>query len=514
MRRRVAWGALALVAALVVGMSPAVADGNQTLGTPSVPIASGSGIATGGTGLADTGSGTIDLTVPDGASVAQVLLYWEGQYVAGTGATDDTIVVDGHTVTGTLIGTSEHFPTAAGMVMSDTYRADITGLGVVSAGANSLSVSDVAFGFVTDGAGVVVILDDGSTVATIDVRDGNDGAYALFPEPRRSTVPQTFTFPASTLPRVADIAMLVSSAADQFPGSETRPNLVVFSGGVTTTFYNPFGDLQGNHWDSKVLQVGIPAGATTMTIEVVSPNNGYPSPDADRPASLFWNAAALSIAPPPPAGDGCTLTAGYWQTHSELGPAAYDSTWDAKAGGSAPFFDSGMSYIAVAPGVEQRRERLCDPGAAIHRSRAQRHRRRNRACRGVHCDVECSDAPGQMGDLRRHTEEGPGSGDGDRSGGDPGRLQQRARRSGTLRVTIIGWYRTPRRLAHGASVVREVETVPARGGCWPRASCHRPSERTVPPSSVIPFRPRSRLPSRRSTPPTPVRARACWPTTL
>ncbi len=345
MRRRMVWGTLALVAALVAGMSPAVADGNQTLGTPSVPIASGSGIATGGTGLADTGSGTIDVTVPDGASVAQVLLYWEGQYVAGSGATDGAIIVNGNTVTGTLIGTSEHFPTAAGMVMSDTYRADITGLGVVSAGANSLAVSGLSFGFVTDGAGVVVILDDGSTVATIDVRDGNDGAYALFPEPRRSTVPQTFTFPASTLPRVADIAMLVSSAADQFPGSETRPNLVVFSGGVTTTFYNPFGDLQGDHWDSKMLQVGIPAGATTMTIEVVSPNNGYPSPDADRPASLFWNAAALSIAPPPPTGDGCTLTAGYWQTHSKLGPAPYDSTWDARDGGSAPFFDSGMSYI-------------------------------------------------------------------------------------------------------------------------------------------------------------------------
>lgn len=345
MRRRIAWGALAVVVALVVGMSPAVADGNQTLGTPSVPIAAGSGVVTGGTGLADTDSGTIDVTVPDGASVAQVLLYWEGQYIAGSGGTDDTLVVDGNPVTGTLIGTSQHFPTNEGMVMSDTYRADITGLGLVSPGANSLVVSELEFGFVTDGAGVIVILDDGSTVATIDVRDGNDGAYALFPEPRRSTVPQTFTFPASTLPRVADIAMLVSSVADLFPGSETRPNLVVFSGGVTTTFYNPFGDLQGDHWDSKLLQVGVPAGATTMTIEVVSPNNGYPSPDVDRPASLFWNAAALSIAPPPPTGDGCTLTSGYWQTHSDLGPAPYDSTWDARDKGYAPFFDTGMSYI-------------------------------------------------------------------------------------------------------------------------------------------------------------------------
>lgn len=345
MRRRMALTASMAVLALIFGGVPAFADGSQTLGTPSVLVASGSGIVTGGTGLAATGSGTIEVTVPAGSSVAQVLLYWEGEYVQGSGLTDATATVGGNSVTGTLIGTSEFFPTAAGMIMSDTYRADITGLGLVGPGANSISVSGLEFGYITNGAGVIVILDDGATVATIDVRDGNDGAYAYFPEPRKSTVAQTFAFASSTEARVADIAMLVSSAADAFPGSATRPNLVAVSGGVTTTFYNPFGDLQGDHWDSKMLQVGIPAGATSLTIQVVSPDTGYQDGYGDRPASLFWNAAALSITNPPPPDDGCTRTQGYWQTHSTYGPAPYDSTWDAKQGGDAPFFGSSLTYI-------------------------------------------------------------------------------------------------------------------------------------------------------------------------
>ncbi len=41
---------------------------------------------------------------------------------------------------------------------------------------------------------------------------------------------------------------------------------------------------------------------------------------------------------------GCTLTQGYWKTHSERGPAPYDDTWAAVGGASIPFFLSGGSY--------------------------------------------------------------------------------------------------------------------------------------------------------------------------
>lgn len=46
---------------------------------------------------------------------------------------------------------------------------------------------------------------------------------------------------------------------------------------------------------------------------------------------------------------GCTLTQGYWKTHSEFGPASHDSTWSLlhPEGASKTFFLSGMSYHKV-----------------------------------------------------------------------------------------------------------------------------------------------------------------------
>jgi hypothetical protein len=43
---------------------------------------------------------------------------------------------------------------------------------------------------------------------------------------------------------------------------------------------------------------------------------------------------------------GCTLTPGYWKTHSKYGPAPYDATW-AQVGEDTPFFLSGQSYYEV-----------------------------------------------------------------------------------------------------------------------------------------------------------------------
>lgn len=47
-----------------------------------------------------------------------------------------------------------------------------------------------------------------------------------------------------------------------------------------------------------------------------------------------------------PCDAGCTLTPGYWKTHSVYGPAPYDNTW-AQIGEDTPFFLSGQSYYDV-----------------------------------------------------------------------------------------------------------------------------------------------------------------------
>jgi hypothetical protein len=46
---------------------------------------------------------------------------------------------------------------------------------------------------------------------------------------------------------------------------------------------------------------------------------------------------------------GCTLTQGYWRTHSEHGPAPYDNTWKklSPKGADTEFFSSGKTYYQV-----------------------------------------------------------------------------------------------------------------------------------------------------------------------
>lgn len=46
------------------------------------------------------------------------------------------------------------------------------------------------------------------------------------------------------------------------------------------------------------------------------------------------------------ATDGCTLSAGYWKTHSKYGPAPYDDTW-ALVGEDTAFFNSGQTWYQV-----------------------------------------------------------------------------------------------------------------------------------------------------------------------
>lgn len=56
-----------------------------------------------------------------------------------------------------------------------------------------------------------------------------------------------------------------------------------------------------------------------------------------------------TVAVTVPCGGGCTLTPGYWKTHSSYGPAPYDDTWaKLPQGADTPFFVlSGQTYYQV-----------------------------------------------------------------------------------------------------------------------------------------------------------------------
>ena len=337
--------ALMSLVLLTIPVGAVLANGGEItgIGAPSITIQPGSGMVAAGTGLVGVPSGDIEITVPAGNTVNQALLYW-GDRVDPTFTGDDTVSIDDGSgaisVTGILIGSEVGDPVPPSNVVAMSYRADITGLVSFSTGLNTVTVSDFDTDGSEDGAGILLILDDG-TAADVQIRDGADYANSgLNPAPPLSEIiPQTYTFDASPDARTAEIILFVGDV--DFPRSNRVE--VSIDGSVTETFVNQLTGLDGDAtgmWDTFIRSITVPAGATSLTIEVISgdgdPNHQYGDM---RPASLTLIMGGFSIAvddiPPPPTpspspsptpsptpppvigGDGCTP--GYWKQPQHFG---------------------------------------------------------------------------------------------------------------------------------------------------------------------------------------------------
>lgn len=272
-------------------------EGSETLGPAAINIASGSGIVAAGTGLATPRQHKIHIMVPNGARVKQALLYWEG-YAFRTGTAlptgDNTAVVDGREVTGTLIGGPTQFDVGSiPEYYSIAYRADITSLNVVQPGNNQISISGIDFDRVTDGAGLLVIYDDG-TSSDIQIRDGLDLAYINFADSRQTTVEQFFTFAPSSQSRTATLSLFFASVEGRASGlGNFRPSVVeVDVGGSRNRLVNELGSRDGEEWDTVYGPVIIPAGATSLRVQALSLDVNQ---TGEAPASFAWLTAGLSV---------------------------------------------------------------------------------------------------------------------------------------------------------------------------------------------------------------------------
>ena len=137
--------------------SPAIADGVETLGPPSIAIAGGTDFVTASFALRSNGADTAILNVPTQATIKQVLLYWEG--FAGR---ENLITLNGTLVTGTEIGSS----IPGTFINERSYRADITPLNLVGNGINDIEVASLLrLPADLNGASVVVIYDEPRGVA-------------------------------------------------------------------------------------------------------------------------------------------------------------------------------------------------------------------------------------------------------------------------------------------------------------------------------------------------------------
>lgn len=290
---------------LVLGVV-AWADGTETLGPPTIAIEDGTSIVAAGIGLEDSQPGDITVDVPADATVKQVILYWGGDNLDQLDKTDtDTISVGGNSVTGDFIGgNTVYLPTFVGV----TYRADITSLGLVNPGTSMFSVGGLDFTRQQNGAGVLVIFDDGSPTSEIAVRDGNDYAFINFAPPLNATVAQTFNFTSANVDRAGLVDLFIGSVADDSGKFGFRPSsFEVTVGGVTSVFSDQLNSNDGRYWDTVNLDVTIPAGADSLTVQVFSRDDGVFAP-GNRPASLTWLTGGLAVVTPPK--DVCWITTG------------------------------------------------------------------------------------------------------------------------------------------------------------------------------------------------------------
>lgn len=304
LRRGASLLGIALALALGFASGVARADGTETLGAPGIALANGNGIVHAGVGLEEGQPRNLVLDVPAGVTIEQVLLYWSHETILGG---DATIQVAGTDVTGTQIGGPAFFFDFFGQpVVVYGFRADVTDLGLVSVGNNVLSVggldtqvSDPGTG--AHGVGVLVVTSDGGPQHDIDLVDGVDLAYCAFPEPRRSTVPQTFAVTPVGFDRDAELVLLLGSIGEN-RGTEIRFAFDVGGG------FSLFDAVTGAErlFEAVKVPFTVPADAAAVTVSVQSSNESGACPGDPMAASVTWLAGAVSVPLPdePMCGDG------------------------------------------------------------------------------------------------------------------------------------------------------------------------------------------------------------------
>jgi len=285
----------------------------------------GLSVASGATGLETTGSGTV--TVNIGGTVQAALLYWAGRdrpcpqsggacVIPSQPYKDQVLVFDGNVITGTIIGTEGQPVSGGGPINNIGYLADVTSIVQArGAGNQSFAIADGDLSsnlFRLNGATLLVIYTAAADTNSyrLIVFDGLDFAYGADPTPgdTQVTAPVTFNHGSSAAARSAQILI---SAGDAELG---RPDQIDISN--NPSLLNTLAATSGEDWDSSWINVNVPAGVSSTTVQLVS------APVNQNPDSMLWILGVLRLPlpvtpppPPPPTGDeGCSP--GYWKNHT------------------------------------------------------------------------------------------------------------------------------------------------------------------------------------------------------
>jgi hypothetical protein len=155
-----------------------------------------------------------------------------------------------------------------------------------------------------------------------------------------------FTIPSSTEPRNVTVTVPFSDLVS----NDLRWAHVSVSAGAATVTSEFDTNNSGALLHLETITIpNVPGDVTEVTVTIYSPNLAIDDKNGD---SFITGPVVLSTTYN--VGGGCTLTQGYWKTHSIYGPAGpADETWDLVGGPDAMFFLSGQTYLEVlntAPG--------------------------------------------------------------------------------------------------------------------------------------------------------------------
>lgn len=288
--------------------------------------AQGLAIAEAGVGLETLGSGTANLTIGIGGDVQQAFLYWAGLELDGCPQGecfdppnsppfgDQQLIFDGNPITGSIVGREDQINSGIG------YKADVTSVvATKGSGLQSFTIQDGNTSNNLDrlnGAGLLVLYTDSADLNfyRVVVLEGFDSAYGVpshpFPDPDNFTTnPATFNFQSETGARQAD---LIVFAGDAEAGRPDRIDIT-----DNSSIFNQLDSSDGNSWDTDKFTIGIPAGISSTTVQLLS------APPDQNPDSLLWIVGALRVPVAAP-GEGCTP--GYWKNHTESWPPTGYST--------------------------------------------------------------------------------------------------------------------------------------------------------------------------------------------
>ena len=299
---RLRLSSLVLAAAVALPLS-LFANGDNTLGPAlGIDIADGSRFIVAGVGL-DSGDGTqvgastIDIDIPADVTIEQVLLYWEyfGEDIDTTATLNGSIPVVGEMIGNSGVCTIlEQTPR--------TFRVDITDLGLVTNGANSIDIEGIVHGTDprgrVDGAAIVAIVQDaGQPAMETLIYDGNDFAVGTNRANRCNiTERQTFTFPPAPERRMAEVILLVG---DHLPDSDRASALEVeIEMGPSMDFVNVLVGSEGRRLDLIRIPIEIPAGATEVSVQLFSENRTGTPVRVSSFAWFFTGLNFLEAAPP------------------------------------------------------------------------------------------------------------------------------------------------------------------------------------------------------------------------